>query len=198
MPGRSREPSLTPELVVAGYRRGWFPMADGRFGEIRWYEPHERAIFVPGREHISHSLARAYRRGRFELRINHDFAATIRACAAREETWISAEVIAVYTALHEAGIAHSVESYRDGALVGGLYGVALGGAFMGESMFSRVTDASKLAFLLLCRRLAERGFILLDAQFMTEHLASLGAFTVSRDDYLARLRAALTLPCRFD
>ncbi|HLZ73196.1 MAG TPA: leucyl/phenylalanyl-tRNA--protein transferase [Dehalococcoidia bacterium] len=189
---------LTPQLVVAAYCRGWFPMVEGRDGPIGWYEPAERAIFVPGEEHISHSLARTYRRGVYEVRINHDFAATLRACAARPETWISAEIAIVYTALHEAGLAHSVEAYRDGMLAGGLYGVALGGAFFGESMFSRQTDASKIAFLVLCRRLRERGYALLDAQFMTAHLASLGAVTVSRDVYLLQLEAALRRRCRFD
>lgn len=189
---------LTPDLVVAAYCRGWFPMAERRDGPIHWYEPSDRAIFVPGTEHISHSLARTARRGRYDVRINADFAATMRACAERAETWISEEIVAVYTALHAAGLAHSVESYCDGALAGGLYGVALGGAFFGESMFSRQTDASKVAFLVLCRRLRERGFVLLDAQFMTAHLASLGAVRISRDAYLRRLDAALPLRCRFD
>jgi leucyl/phenylalanyl-tRNA--protein transferase len=188
---------FTPELVVAAYCRGWFPMADDRSGAISWYEPHERAIFIPGEEHISHSLARTYRRGRFDVEINRDFPGTIRACAERAETWISEEIIGVYTALHRAGIAHSVEAYSGGQLIGGLYGVALGGAFMGESMFSRTTDASKVAFLVLCRRLKERGFILLDAQFMTAHLARLGAITISRDGYSARLEQALALRCSF-
>ncbi len=189
---------LTPELVVAAYCRGWFPMAEGRDGPIGWYEPSERAVFVPGTEHISHSLARTFRRGRFDVRINHDFAATLRACAARPQTWISAEIVAVYTALHEAGLAHSVEAYCGATLAGGLYGVALGGVFFGESMFSYRTDASKVAFLVLCRRLRERGFTLLDAQFMTAHLASLGAITAARDEYLRRLRDGLRLHCTFD
>jgi leucyl/phenylalanyl-tRNA--protein transferase len=182
---------LTPELVVAAYCRGWFPMAEPDGGEIGWYEPQRRAIFVPGNEHISHSLARTYRRGVFDVQIDRDFTAVMRACAAREETWISDEIVDVYTHLHRAGLAHSVESYRDGELVGGLYGVSLGGAFMGESMFSRATDASKIAFLVLCRRLNERGFVLLDAQFITAHLASLGAVEISHDEYLRRLQAAL-------
>lgn len=189
---------ITPDLVVAAYCRGWFPMAERRDGPLHWYEPAERAIFVPGTEHISHSLARTARRDIYDVRINADFSATIRACAERQETWISEEIVAVYTALHEAGLAHSVEAYRDGELAGGLYGVALGGAFFGESMFSRRTDASKVAFLVLCRRLRERGFTLLDAQFMTAHLASLGAIRVSRDEYLRRLAAALQRRCRFD
>jgi leucyl/phenylalanyl-tRNA--protein transferase len=184
-------------MVIAAYCRGWFPMADGRDGEIGWYEPRERAIFIPGNEHISHSLARTYRRGMFEVHVDRDFEGTMRACADREETWISEEIVEVYTALHRAGYAHSVESYREGRLVGGLYGVSLGGAFMGESMFSRQTDASKIAFLVLCSRLKERGYVLLDAQFITEHLARLGAVTVSAPEYNARLAAALQRACSF-
>ena len=187
---------LTPDLLVAAYCRGWFPMA-GEDGAIGWYDPPRRAIFVPGEEHVSHRLARTYRSGRFDIRINADFSGTMRACAAREETWISEEIIAVYTRLHELGLAHSVESYRDGELVGGLYGVALGGAFFGESMFSRATDASKVAFVALCRRLRVRGYTLLDAQFMTDHLASLGAVQLPRAAYLRRLNAALALDCAF-
>lgn len=184
---------LTPAMVVTAYCRGWFPMADSCDGEVRWYEPRERAIFIPGQEHISHSLRRTFRHGVFDVRIDHDFAGTMRACADRAETWISEEIIGLYSELHRAGIAHSVESYRDGELVGGLYGVALGGAFMGESMFSRATDASKIAFMVLCRRLAERGFVLLDAQFMTAHLASLGAIAIAEEEYLHRLAEALPL-----
>jgi leucyl/phenylalanyl-tRNA--protein transferase len=195
---QNRRTDVTPEHVLAAYCRGWFPMADERDGSIRWYEPRQRAIFIPGEEHISHSLARTLRHGVFDARVNHDFAATIRACAERPETWISDEIVHLYTQLHELGFVHSVEAYLDGELVGGLYGVAIGGLFAGESMFSRVTDASKVAFAVLCRRLKARGYVLLDAQFQTAHLTSLGAITVSRDDYLRRLQAALRLQCRFD
>ena len=169
----------------------------GETGAIGWYDPPRRAIFVPGEEHISHRLARTYRSGRFDIRIDADFAGTMRDCADRDETWISEEIVAVYTRLHRLGMAHSVETYRDCVRAGGLYGVALGGAFFGESMFSRATDASKVAFVALCRRLRERGFTLLDAQFMTEHLASLGAIEISRPAYLQRLRAALALDRAF-
>ncbi len=190
------ETKLTPELLVAAYCRGWFPMADAT-GAIGWYDPPRRAIFVPGEEHISHRLARTFRSGRFDVRFDADFAGTMRDCADRDETWISEEIVAVYTRLHRLGLAHSVESYRDGVRVGGLYGVALGGAFFGESMFSRATDASKVAFVALCRRLKERGFTLLDAQFMTDHLASLGAIDLPRAAYLQRLHAALALDRTF-
>jgi leucyl/phenylalanyl-tRNA--protein transferase len=132
------------------------------------------------------------------VRVNADFPAVIAACAARPDTWISPEIECVYRELHACGFAHSVEAYRDGALVGGLYGVALGGAFMGESMFHRATDASKVCFAHLVERLCARGFVILDTQFMTEHLAGLGAFYLPARQYEAILARALRLPCRFD
>ena len=188
---------LTPELVLAAYCQGLFPMARSRRGPIEWFRPDPRAIFDPQRVHLSRRLLRTVRSGRFELRINADFAAVIAACAAREETWISPDVEHVYGALHARGFAHSVEAYQGGALVGGLYGVAIGGAFMGESMFHRATDASKVCFAHLVARLRERGFVVLDTQFLTEHLASLGAYYVSAAEYDELLAHALQLDCRF-
>jgi leucyl/phenylalanyl-tRNA--protein transferase len=188
---------LTAELVQRAYSQGLFPMARSRHGPIEWYCPDPRAVFDPRRVHVSRSLRRAVRRQRFDVRVDADFAAVIAACAARPDTWISPEIQRVYGELHARGIAHSVEAYRDGALVGGLYGVALGGAFMGESMFHHVTDASKVCFVHLVERLCARGFIILDTQFMTEHLASLGAFYVPAARYRAILARALRLDCRF-
>ena len=173
-------------------------MAQSRRGPIEWYRPDPRAIFDPQRVHLSRRLLRTVRRGAFDVRVNADFAGVLAACAARPDTWISPEIERVYGELHALGFAHSVEAYRDGALAGGLYGVALGGAFMGESMFHRATDASKVCFAHLVARLRERGFIVLDTQFMTEHLASLGAFYVSAAQYDAILARALRLDCRFD
>ncbi|HZR99139.1 MAG TPA: leucyl/phenylalanyl-tRNA--protein transferase [Chloroflexota bacterium] len=190
-------PRLTADLVLAAYCQGLFPMARSRRGPIEWFRPDPRAIFDPQRVHLSRRLLRTVRSGRFAVRINADFAGVIAACAAREETWISAEVERVYGELHARGFAHSVEAYQDGGLVGGLYGVAIGGAFMGESMFHRATDASKVCFAHLVGRLRERGFIVLDTQFMTEHLASLGAFYVSAAEYDRILARALRLDCRF-
>jgi len=187
---------LSSETVLAAYSRGYFPMADDR-GKIRWYLPSRRAIFLPGDAHISRSVARLLRTKRFEVGFDRDFSGVIRACANRGETWISAEILMTYLALHQRGWAHSVETYDDGRLAGGLYGVAVGGAFFGESMFYRVTDASKVAFAALCLRLDERGFRLHDAQFMTQHLESLGAREVSNDIYLRLLASALSLRCRF-
>jgi leucyl/phenylalanyl-tRNA--protein transferase len=188
-------PVLSPELIVAAYQRGYFPMADAS-GEIGWYLPRRRAVFLPGDAHLSHSVQRLMRQERFEVVLDRDFAAVIRACAARSETWISEEIICTYEALHRFGFAHSVEAYQDGALAGGLYGVAIGGAFFGESMFHVVTDASKVAFAALVQRLEERGFRLHDAQFLTPHLARLGAREVSLGAYLRLLADALPLHCR--
>lgn len=189
---------LTPELVVRAYCQGLFPMASSRRGRLFWFRPDPRAIFDPRRVHIPRSLRRTIRRGRFQVRVNTAFAAVIRACAERPDTWISEEIERVYIELHALGYAHSVEAYLDDQLVGGLYGVAIGGAFMGESMFHRATDASKVCFAWLVERLRERGYLLLDAQYLTEHLARFGAFTVSAAEYERLLARALQLPCRFD
>jgi leucyl/phenylalanyl-tRNA--protein transferase len=194
---RFRRPRLSAELVVRAYAQGLFPMARDRRGPIEWFRPDPRAVFDPERVHLSRSLRRTIRRGVFEVRVNADFAGVLAACAARDETWISDEIAAVYGALHALGRAHSVEAYQDGALVGGLYGVALGAAFMGESMFHQATDASKVCFAHLVERLRQRGFIILDTQFMTEHLASLGAFYISAREYERILARALRLERSF-
>lgn len=191
-----RRPPLTPEIVLLGYRAGVFPMDD--HGEIVWYSPDPRCIFELDQFKVSRSLRKTIARGVFEIRVNTAFREVIGACADRDEgTWISAKIRHVYTQLHEYGLAHSVESWQQGKLAGGLYGVAIGGAFFGESMFHRVTDASKVAMAALVERLRERGFGLLDAQWITPHLASLGAREISRDEYLRRLEAAVNLSCRF-
>lgn len=176
-------------------------MADAD-GTVGWYAPDPRTIFDLDRFHIPRRLARTVRKGLFDIRFNHDFEAVMRKCAepdvGREETWISEELVRVYCQMHALGKAHSVECWSDGELAGGLYGVALGGAFMGESMFSRKTDASKVALVHLVTRMRERGFVLLDTQFMTPHLASLGASSIPLTEYLQRLSRALRLPCRLD
>jgi leucyl/phenylalanyl-tRNA--protein transferase len=189
---------LTADRVLQAYAHGLFPMAESREGPIERFSPDPRAVFQPARVHLSRSLRRSVRRGRFEIGFNRAFDAVVAACAERPETWISADIARVYGELHARGFAHSVEAYADGALVGGLYGVALGGAFMGESMFHWATDASKVCFAHLVERLRARGFVILDTQFMTEHLASLGAVYISAAQYLRILRHALRLPCRFD
>lgn len=193
---------LSPFLLLNAYSQGIFPMADEK-GEIYWYDPDPRAIFPLDQFHIPRSLRRRLNRRDYEVRYDYDFRAVIRACAAprpdqsSDETWINGDIIESYCMLHALGFAHSVETWMDGELVGGLYGVALGGLFAGESMFSRVTDASKIALVHLVWRLRERGFVLLDTQFMTAHLERFGAIEVSRTAYKRLLEAALQVQARF-
>jgi len=193
-----RRLTLTPEGVELAYRHGIFPMADEQSGEVLWFRPDPRAVIAIGGLHVSRSLARTIRRGRFEIRVDSDFEGVMRGCADRPEgSWINDRFVEVYGALHRAGKAHSVEAWREGRLVGGTYGVALGGAFMAESMFHRETDASKVALAALVQRLRERNFTLLDVQYVTPHLESLGAIEISRREYERRLARALALHRRF-
>jgi leucyl/phenylalanyl-tRNA---protein transferase len=190
--------TLTPEGVELAYRHGIFPMADERTAEILWFRPDPRAVIPLDSFHVSRSLARTLRRAVFDIRIDSDFEGVMRGCADRPEgTWISERFVEVYGALHQAGKAHSVEAWREGRLAGGVYGLALGGAFMAESMFHRETDASKVALAALTSRLRERGFILLDVQYVTPHLESLGAIEITRREYERRLERALALDCAF-
>jgi leucyl/phenylalanyl-tRNA--protein transferase len=183
---------LDPRLLLQGYATGIFPMADSRDAdELFWVEPRNRAIIPLDKFHASRSLRSTIRSGKFEVTRDRDFAGVIAACAEREETWINAELEQAMIALHGSGNAHSIEAWAGGELVGGLYGVKLGRAFFGESMFSRERDASKVALAWLVARLRAGNFTLLDCQFMTEHLASLGAVTVTRETYVALLSAAL-------
>jgi leucyl/phenylalanyl-tRNA--protein transferase len=183
---------LDPRLLLHGYATGIFPMADSRQAdELFWVEPRNRAIIPLEGFHVSRSLRRTIRSGRFTVTHDRDFAGVIAACADREETWINAELEHAMIALHGSGHAHSIEVWDGDALAGGLYGVKLGRAFFGESMFSRRTDASKVALAWLVARLKVGNFTLLDCQFMTEHLASLGAIGIPREAYVALLSAAL-------
>lgn len=185
---------LTPELLLTAYSRGFFPMADWT-GQIGWYDPDPRGIFPLDRFHVPRKLAKRIRSGFFEVRVDTAFRSVMEACAepapGRGETWISQELVDAYCRLHELGCAHSVECWREGVLAGGLYGVAVRGLFAGESMFSRVTDASKVALAHLVERLRAGGFILLDTQFVTSHLARLGAVEVPRAVYRGLLAKAL-------
>ena len=187
---------LDPRLLLQGYANGIFPMADSRDAEdLFWVEPRQRAVIPLPKFHMSRSLRKVIRSGRFTVTRDRAFADVIAACAEREETWINAELEAAMIALHGSGHAHSIEVWEGdssrAALVGGLYGVKLGRAFFGESMFSRTADASKVALAWLVARLTVGNFTLLDCQFMTEHLASLGAVTIPREAYVALLSAAL-------
>jgi leucyl/phenylalanyl-tRNA---protein transferase len=183
---------LTPEVLEACYRAGAFPMAD-RYGRVGFYSSNPRSVLELDSLRVSKSLARVIRKGTYEVHLDRDFEAVIRACADREETWINAEIIEAFVRFHEVGKAHSVEAYKDGELVGGLYGVALGGAFMGESMFSRMRDASKVCLFHLVEHLKHRGYALLDCQIQNDHLARLGAIEIPESEYLARLGEALQL-----
>jgi leucyl/phenylalanyl-tRNA--protein transferase len=183
---------LDPRLLLHGYAAGIFPMADSRdASELFWVEPRSRAIIPLDRFHMSRSLGRTIRSGRFTVTLDRDFAGVIAACADREETWINSDIERAMLALHASGHAHSVEVWSGAALVGGLYGVKLGRAFFGESMFSRMTDASKVALAWLVARMKVGGYGLLDCQFMTPHLASLGAVSIPRKRYVTLLSEAL-------
>lgn len=187
---------LTTEILEACYRAGAFPMADS-YGHIGFYRSDPRSVLDFDDLHVSRSLARVIRKGTYEVRVDEDFEGVIRACADREETWINAEIIEAYVLLHRAGKAHSVEAYSEGNLVGGLYGVTLGGAFMGESMFTRMRDASKVCLVHLVECLRERDFRLLDCQIQNPHLASLGAHEIPEPEFMRRLQNALSLERSF-
>lgn len=189
---------FTPDTVELAYRHAIFPMADQDTGEILWFRPDPRAVIPLDAFHISRSLARTIRKGIFEVRINTNFEGVMRGCADRREgSWIAEEFIRVYGALHRQGKAHSVEAWREGKLVGGAYGVALGAAFMAESMFHYERDASKVALAALVARLLERCFTLLDVQYVTPHLARFGAREIPHAAYERLLQRALRLTCRF-
>jgi leucyl/phenylalanyl-tRNA--protein transferase len=195
-------PTLSADLLLKAYALGMFPMAQRRDGrEIYFVSPDERGVMPLDRFHVSHRLVRTVRSDRFAVCVDSDFGAVIRACAApgpgRQESWINEEIVALYTDLHARGFAHSVECWRANRLVGGLYGVQLGAAFFGESMFSRERDASKVALVHLVARLKCGGFALLDAQFMTSHLAQFGAMSIPRNEYLEQLSTAIARTADF-
>lgn len=191
---------FTPETLLTAYAQGVFPMTD-RDGETRWYTANPRGILPLDDFHVPGTLRQLLRKDPpiFEIRINSDFEKTMRGCMAARfgHTWISEELIEAYVRLHKLGFAHSVEAWKEGEIVGGLYGVSLGAAFFGESMFHRVRDASKVALVALVHRLRERRFELLDAQAQTPHLSRFGCIEIPAEDYLQRLRAVIKRPRRF-
>jgi len=197
MRSRPRQ-TIDPELLLRAYALGWFPMGTGRRGRIEWFSPDPRGILPIATFHAPSRLKRVVRQSRFDVRVDTAFEAVMRACASRDETWITEDILSSYVSLHQLGFAHSVETWQDDTLVGGLYGVAIGGAFFGESMFHTATDASKVALVALVERLKARGFGLLDTQWVTPHLVQFGAIEIPRADYLERLAVALPLECRFD
>ena len=187
---------IDPDLLLQAYRLGVFPMAM-EDGEIRWFSPDPRAILPLDTFHVPHGLKRERRAQAIEIRIDTRFADVIQACAARDDTWINDEIIISYSQLHELGHAHSVEAWSADELVGGLYGVAIGGAFFGESMFHRTTGASKIALYALIERMIARKFTLLDTQWLTPHLEQFGAKEIPRSLYLHLLNEAVDLPRNF-
>jgi leucyl/phenylalanyl-tRNA--protein transferase len=190
---------LTPELLLKAYAAGVFPMAEARDDTgVFWVDPRARGIIPITGFHVSRSLRRRILSGRYTVTVDSAFADVVRMCAARSETWISHRIEALYLKLHDMGRAHSIETWQGKRLVGGVYGVALGGAFFGESMFSREVDASKVALCYLVDRLRYGGFTLFDTQFITDHLATLGAIEISRDEYHERLQDALKIRADFD
>lgn len=196
-PNNSTPNVIAPDLLIAAYSTGYFPMADARDGGIHWFSPDPRTIIPLEPFKISRSLRQTLKKRIFRIRVNDAFETVIRACAERPETWISEDIIRSYLQLHRLGFAHSVEAWQEERLVGGLYGVSLGGAFFGESMFSRVTDASKVALVQLVGRMRERGYVLLDTQFLTPHLEHFGAREIARSEYLSLLKDAIQLHCSF-
>ncbi|MCK4946156.1 MAG: leucyl/phenylalanyl-tRNA--protein transferase [Alphaproteobacteria bacterium] len=185
--------TLTPDIVLQAYRAGFFPMApDRESAEIRWYDPDVRGVLPIAGLHVPKRLQRTVRKRIYQITFDMDFETVIRGCAsARSDTWINDEIIALYTALHHQGFAHCVEAWKGGKLVGGLYGIALGGAFFGESMFSTSVDASKVVLVHLVARLWRQGFELLDTQFVNEHLRQFGVYSIPRVEYLERLEKVL-------
>jgi leucyl/phenylalanyl-tRNA---protein transferase len=195
--------SLSPDHVLCAYAIGLFPMANDRDDPtVHWIEPRRRGVLPLDGLHVPRSLRRTLRRRPFEIRTDSAFPAVIEACAMprpeRPRTWLNDELIELYIELHRRGFAHSVECWQEGRLVGGLYGVALGGAFFGESMFSLAPDASKVALVHLVERLRAGGYVLLDTQFVTDHLKRFGVVEIGREEYRRRLRRALAVDARFD
>lgn len=199
MPKDQPPDEITPEILLRAYAMGIFPMAESRLDDtIHWVDPRKRGILPLDGFHVSRSLARRLRAPGIAVTTDQAFAEVVSACAERRETWISQRIQGLYQALHAVGQAHSLEVWQDGALTGGVYGVVLGAAFFGESMFSRRVDGSKIALAHLVHRLRAGGFRLFDTQFLTPHLASLGGIEIPRADYHRRLAEALAVTARFD
>lgn len=187
---------LRPQTLLRAYRNGIFPWYN-EGDPILWWSPEPRAIFEFNRFYLSRRLARTIRAAKFRLTINQAFAEVMAGCGDRAETWITPDMLAAYTRMHKLGHAHSIEAWQGDQLVGGIYGVAIGGFFAGESMFHRVRDASKVALAYLLEYLHVRGFVLFDTQVLTEHTARMGAIEIPRSEYLTRLKAALEVPVTF-
>jgi leucyl/phenylalanyl-tRNA--protein transferase len=191
------EQFIDSELLLGAYCQGIFPMANGEEGEIHWFSPEQRGIIPLDGLKISRSLRQELKKKKFQVRFNSDFDSVIKFCSQRKDVWISRTIQLSYKKLYELGFAHSVETWNDDKLVGGLYGVSIGGAFFGESMFSLQTNASKVALVALVERLKEKKFELLDTQYNNQHLSTLGCIEISREEYLRRLQFAISLKRSF-
>lgn len=194
---RSADPSALAKRILEGYQQGFFPMASSEDDSIRFYTSNPRGVLPLDGLHIPSRLARKLKKNPFELRLDCEFRRVMEGCAERASTWISTELVDIYTFLHQRGFAHSVEAWQNGRLVGGLYGVSLGGAFFGESMFARVDDASKACLVHLVDHLNERRYRLLDCQQVTEHTGRFGAIWIPEGEYLEQLERALRVKRRF-
>ena len=188
---------ITPELLINAYSHGIFPMADSREGEINWYKPDKRAIFDIYKTKISRSVKQLIRKNIYQVDVDKNFRQVVSLCAEREETWINEEIIDTYTEMQDLGLAHSVEVYRDNNLIGGLYGVHLGSAFFGESMFNLEPNTSKIAFAYLLEILKYNNFSLLDSQFLNPFTEQLGAFEIEDNKYLFLLNTSIQRRCKF-
>lgn len=192
------EKRLTPELLLTAYAAGIFPMAENRNDpEVYWVDPQRRGVLPLDQFHVSRSLKRSLSRPDYEVKIDSDMPAVLAGCADREETWINGTIFSLMQALFDRDHAHTIEVWRKDELIGGVYGVTLGGAFFGESMFSRATDASKIGLAWLVDHLRRAGFVLFDTQFLTDHLSTLGAVEISRESYRTQLSHALEIPTKF-
>ncbi|MFN4766568.1 MAG: leucyl/phenylalanyl-tRNA--protein transferase [Ignavibacteria bacterium] len=182
---------LTSSLILFAYQTGWFPMADDEDGDIYWHSPERRAIIPLENTYLRNSLTKSFAKSECSFTINTNFQHVIEQCSNRTTTWINSDIISVYCELHQRGFAHSVEVWKNNEIVGGLYGVSIGAAFFGESMFSHISNASKHAFVYLYTHLLSKNFLLLDSQYINDHTQSLGAITVSRKEYLEMLSNAV-------
>jgi leucyl/phenylalanyl-tRNA---protein transferase len=189
---------IDPEYLLNAYRNGYFPMAEPDTNEIFWYSPDPRTVFDINNFHVPKSLEKKLKTNPFQFKIDYNFREIMIICAQRDETWISDDIIESYVMLHKMGYAHSFEAYYKEELAGGLYGVAINGAFFGESMFHIITDASKATLVFLVETLKKSGYTLLDTQYITEHLKKFGALEIPRKEYLNQLKTALSIePCKF-
>lgn len=188
---------LTPDIIISAYTQGYFPMAEDKEGDIYWHCPDPRAIIPIEKPRKSKSLKQSIKKYEFEFTKNRDFEYVIRACSDRDDTWISEDIIENYTKLNKMGFAHSIECWSKDEIVGGLYGISIGGAFFGESMFNHLTDAAKASFYYFIDLLKRKNFILLDSQYINPFTKQLGAIEISKSEYLDKLSKALSIPIRF-